>query len=658
VASKGLAALTPNANFYNGAAQSKISAQLAGVIDGLSKTFGGETIGIQSGYRSPAYNAKAGGTKGSLHMKGLAADIDMSGWSTAKRQEAVKALTAMGVGGFITYDKYPDMMHIDLRPQTLGVPHFMHNKYGVNMPKAPAWFREMAASFKPKTTIQAKMAQDMNVPSTMTRAQAMAEPLSPAAQKLANQLSVMGASKAQAEQMAREASIAAAYGSPSRAQDVVSAGRKPSASDLLGLTVGLDRPNPASRPGLNMPAGPTRPSVPASYPGRPASVASAVAGGFSAPVGAVTRAPLGPALSRPAAPPSNFAKGVSITPSAAPKSNRIGRMDYAVAPERFDRPTTRQAAGTPTAGYEAPRQAAGTPTAGYDTKAQAAGTPTAGYNPASPTEAELSAQHQSYRSPTQYAGVKNQIANDLAYAEYEANRAKAFSAMPAPGLLPPAPVAAVAPPTPPPALVAPPAAILAPVLAPPTTIRDYPVASIPAAPRPTAYDVYSGLAETAKDNTGLNTVGRLPDGTTTVTNQYGATTGMKNGYQTAVGSLPGISAPTASKFGQKVKGAVPTLGGAALGGILAGPAGALLGAALAKAVASPGGLLSKQNNFKTDWFGNIVTNKPQGGLGFPSAPSGGYGNKSASFSNRSAEGMRSISPGAAAAISAGKGGLY
>jgi hypothetical protein len=129
------------------------------------------------------------------------------------------------------------------------------------------------------------------------------------------------------------------------------------------------------------------------------------------------------------------------------------------------------------------------------------------------------------------------------------------------------------------------------------------------------------------------------------------------GKQTAIGSLPGITGPTASKFGAAVKGAVPGVAGSAIGGLLGGPIGALLGAALAKAATQPGGILSGQNSFNTDYFGRINAAKPQSGGAFPGAPSGGY-KGSASFSNRSSEGMRSISPGAADAISKGQGGLY
>lgn len=178
------------------------------------------------------------------------------------------------------------------------------------------------------------------------------------------------------------------------------------------------------------------------------------------------------------------------------------------------------------------------------------------------------------------------------YAQYQPSKAVSMPtvagmpSIPAPTGLPAAkPAQPLQHPVSVPAMQAPPAAILAPALAPPKAVRDYPVADIPAAPAPTAYDVYSGLATQAKDNTGKNTVGMLPDGTTTVTNQWGVTTGMTPyGKQTAVGSLPGIAGP--------VKGALPGIAGSMLGGYLGGPLGAIAGGLLGKAFAQPGGLFA------------------------------------------------------------------
>jgi hypothetical protein len=533
------------------------------VLDGLSKAFGGETIGVQSGYRSPARNASVGGAKSSYHMKGQAVDIDMSGWSEAKRQEAIEHLTSLGVGGFITYSKHPNMLHIDLRPAPNGVPHFMFDKTAAQMAKAPDWFKDMAAKAKP-AGLAAQLPDSMQAPLSLGQSQM------------------------------RDEAIQQAFASPTRALDVPKAPFSPP-----------NRPqtlNPPSRfPGVAV-GQVTR----AALPSIPASL-------NAAPVGKVTRAPLGP-VGQFATPARSLAHPVS-----APAPSNL-----AAAP-----------VGQVTKG---PALAPATP------NAQTLAAQYSQYRPSTVTQMPTVASMPSIPAPTGLPAAKP-TAQPLQH----------------PISLPAAPVA-------PPAAIAPPAAVLAPALAPNATPASMGLQAAPAAPRATATDVYNGLADSALDNTGLNTVGRIGN-TTTVTNKYGVTTGMTPyGKQTAVGSLPsvpgslpGIKGPTATKIGQAVKGAIPGVAGSTIGGLLGGPVGALIGAALAKAVTQPGGILSNQNNFQTDYFGNIVTNKPQGGLGFPGAPSGGYGSggkMGASFSNNSRSGMQGISPGAADAIGRGQGGLY
>jgi muramidase (phage lysozyme) len=225
------------------------------------------------------------------------------------------------------------------------------------------------------------------------------------------------------------------------------------------------------------------------------------------------------------------------------------------------------------------------------------------------------------------------------------------------------PISVPVAPVTPPALALPPAPVLAPELVPRPPVQDRPIYQAPAPPRATAYDVYSGMADTALDNTGLNTVSSMPGGGTSVTNKYGATTGMTpGGYQTAVGSLPGITGPTASRFGGAIKGALPGMAGASLGGLLGGPVGALLGAALAKAVSQPGGLLSGQASYAAPGLPGGVVNaaRPQSGGAFPSAPSAPSGQRNVRGWDSAADRARgeSISPGASAAIGRNQGGLY
>jgi muramidase (phage lysozyme) len=445
------------------------------------------------------------------------------------------------------------------------------------------------------------------------------------------------------------AAIAAAYSDPSRAKDVPQVSQETIAAayrdpmrglDVLGMNqspsrlasqYGQYRPGTVPAPALPS-VNAVRPSVPGSMPAaRPTvnAVRPSVTGSLPAarPSALATQAAR-PALSVGSLPAARQQTTVATRPSTPAPTGLPARSQTTVA----TRPATPAPTGLPAA------RAQTTVATRPETQA-----PT-GLPGAAPSTADLAAQYGQYRTPTTYTNVRNAMLAPVA----------------PPAALPPAPVAPVTPP----ALSVPPAQVLAPLLAPPKVVKDYPVAEVqpaPAPPRATAYDVYSGMADSALDNTGLNTVSSMPGGGTSVTNQYGATTGMKNGYQTAVGSLPGITGPTASKFGSAVKGAIPGVAGSALGGLLGGPVGALLGAALAKAVTQPGGLLSKQNSFQTDYFGTLNAAKAKGGLGFPGAPSGGYGTggrMGASFSNNSRGEMDSISPGASAAIGKGLGGLY
>nr|QJB21235.1 MAG: hypothetical protein [Microvirus sp.] len=65
---------------------------------------------INSGYRTPSYNAKVNGTGNSYHCKGMAADIVVKGHTS---QEVAKyADSIMEQGGVI---KYTNFTHVDVR---------------------------------------------------------------------------------------------------------------------------------------------------------------------------------------------------------------------------------------------------------------------------------------------------------------------------------------------------------------------------------------------------------------------------------------------------------------------------------------------------------------------------------------------------------------
>lgn len=75
----------------------------------------GKPIRINSGYRSPAHNDAIGGASNSYHMKGMAADIVVSGMSPS---DLAATITALMIEGKITkggIGKYNSFVHYDIR---------------------------------------------------------------------------------------------------------------------------------------------------------------------------------------------------------------------------------------------------------------------------------------------------------------------------------------------------------------------------------------------------------------------------------------------------------------------------------------------------------------------------------------------------------------
>lgn len=75
----------------------------------------GKPIHINSGYRSPAHNAKIGGKTASFHLKGLAADIVISGMTPQQVRDKIWELIGSGEmtrGGLKAYNTF---VHYDIR---------------------------------------------------------------------------------------------------------------------------------------------------------------------------------------------------------------------------------------------------------------------------------------------------------------------------------------------------------------------------------------------------------------------------------------------------------------------------------------------------------------------------------------------------------------
>lgn len=88
-----------------------VAGELLNVLEEIRKHFNAPVI-INSGYRTPNWNSKVGGTKNSYHCKGMAADIVVKGHSS--KEVAKYADSIMEKGGVI---RYTNFVHIDVREE-------------------------------------------------------------------------------------------------------------------------------------------------------------------------------------------------------------------------------------------------------------------------------------------------------------------------------------------------------------------------------------------------------------------------------------------------------------------------------------------------------------------------------------------------------------
>jgi hypothetical protein len=99
-----------------GAGVTKIKPEVLLILFRVAKRTGKRFL-INSGYRSPAYNAKQdGAAKNSYHMSGMALDVDMRkfGNTTEFRNMFIEYASQEGVGGIGTYEGF---IHIDIGPR-------------------------------------------------------------------------------------------------------------------------------------------------------------------------------------------------------------------------------------------------------------------------------------------------------------------------------------------------------------------------------------------------------------------------------------------------------------------------------------------------------------------------------------------------------------
>ena len=75
----------------------------------------GKSITINSGYRSPKYNAKIGGVKNSQHVKGKASDLRVSGMTPKELALIIEGLIEQGKMKQGGIGVYPNFVHYDIR---------------------------------------------------------------------------------------------------------------------------------------------------------------------------------------------------------------------------------------------------------------------------------------------------------------------------------------------------------------------------------------------------------------------------------------------------------------------------------------------------------------------------------------------------------------
>ena len=99
----------PTLNFLSHT-DSRIEPALKNILIEVAKEWG-RTLDITSAYRSPEYNKKVGGAKGSMHQQGKATDIIMSSYNKTDRARFIDICVQKGIKGVGLYNTFT---HIDI----------------------------------------------------------------------------------------------------------------------------------------------------------------------------------------------------------------------------------------------------------------------------------------------------------------------------------------------------------------------------------------------------------------------------------------------------------------------------------------------------------------------------------------------------------------
>jgi len=111
--------------------------KLQAILDQIMANY--PKVRLTSGVRTEQQNTAAGGAKGSQHLQGNAADLNLSAYSPEEQAQIAEALRKAGATGFGFYPK-SGSLHADI-----GTPRYWGPNYSkTSLPDTPAWFQQFA----------------------------------------------------------------------------------------------------------------------------------------------------------------------------------------------------------------------------------------------------------------------------------------------------------------------------------------------------------------------------------------------------------------------------------------------------------------------------------------------------------------------------------
>jgi len=111
--------------------------KLQAILDQILASY--PKVRLTSGVRTEQQNTAAGGAKGSQHLQGNAADLNLSAYSPEEQAQIAEALRKAGATGFGFYPK-SGSLHADI-----GTPRYWGPNYSkTSLPDTPAWFQQFA----------------------------------------------------------------------------------------------------------------------------------------------------------------------------------------------------------------------------------------------------------------------------------------------------------------------------------------------------------------------------------------------------------------------------------------------------------------------------------------------------------------------------------